>query len=148
MKKAELLTQIENDSLGIVKTEVVEQGTLENGKTYHKYNANVYVEQGGSSNFVNIPFTVLNEGETDEDARITQQKEVPKKSVARAAVEDYLDGLSPATYIRYTITEVNEDDRSAKVSAVKDNGDGTGTEVRLFVYKNGGKPVEHVELTA
>lgn len=145
MNKTQLEEQIENDSLGIVKVELQEEGSLRNGTLYKKYNANVLVKEGESQNFKNIPFTVLDEGGANEEAFLTQGQKAPKLDVARKAVDSYMSGLP--NVIRYTINTVNEETRDARVLVVEDNGDGTGTEKEYLVYKNGSSPVAHVSLT-
>lgn len=144
MTKAELLTQIENNSLGIVRTDVQEQGTFENGKTYTKYNVNVLAKEGDSQNFKNVPFTVVDEGKAGEDAFLTQGQKEPTLDVVRKAVATYVAGVTGV--LRYKIGEVNEDTRDARVTVVVDNGDGTASEKQFMVYKNGTSPITHVEI--
>lgn len=145
MTKAELITQLGNDTLGVVSVTVQEQGSFEDGRTYHKYNANVLAKEGESQNFVNIPFTVIDEGNAGEEAFLTQNRQAPKLDQARKAVTNYMNTLSEV--IRYTIGNVNEETKDARVNVVADNGNGTATEKVYFVYKNGNNPITHVELT-
>jgi len=145
MTKAELLTQIESDSLGVVHVQLQEEGTMQNGTTYKKYNANVFAKEGESQNFVNIPFTVLDEGGAGEDAFLTQGKNAPKLDQARKAVAGYMD--SQADVIRYVIGQVNEVTRDARVTAIVSTGANTATEEQWVVYKDGSNPVNHVVLS-
>lgn len=145
MTKAELETQLENDSLGVVAIKLQEEGSLASGKTYKKYTANVLAKEGDSQNFVNIPFTVLDEGGANEEAFLTQGRKAPQLDAVRKAVANYIKAQSEV--IRFIITEVNEDTRDARVSVVADNGDGTATEKTYLVYKNGNQAITHVALT-
>ena len=145
MTKAELLAKYEADSLGIVHTNLVEEGALENGKTYKKYNVNVLAVDGDSKNFINYPFTVVNEGQADEEAFSTQGRGAPKPDVVRNAIATYIDGLTEV--VRYTIGQVDEDERYALVSAYVNNGDGTASLKQYFVYKDGTSPITHLVLS-
>lgn len=145
MTKADLLTQIESNSLGVVSESIQEEGTLKNGTTYKKYNLNVLVQDGESPNFKNIPFTVLDEGGQNENAFFTQGYKSPQLAVARQAIDAYVSGLS--NVIRYEIQSVNEETKDARVSVVENNGNGTATQKTYLVYKNGANPITHVELT-
>ena len=145
MTKAELLAKYEADSLGIVHTNLVEEGALENGKTYKKYNVNVLAVDGDSKNFINYPFTVVNEGQADEEAFSTQGRGEPKPDVVRNAISTYIDGLTEV--VRYTIGQVDEDERYALVSVYVNNGDGTASQKQYFVYKDGTSPITHLVLS-
>lgn len=144
MNKLELENQIESSSLGIVKVDLQEEGTLRSGKSYKKYNANVLVKDGDSQNFKNIPFTVLDEGGPNEDAFLTQGVKTPQLDQVRKAVTGYISQLP--SVVRFSIGIVNEETLDARVQVVVANGDGTATEKTYLVYKNQGSPIQHLEL--
>lgn len=144
MTKTELIADIEANSIGVVTVALQEEGTLQNGKTFKKYNANVLAKEGESQNFKNIPFTVLDEGLAGEEAFLTQGLKKPALDVARKAIETYM--ATVPNVIRYVIGNVNEETRDARVVAIVNNGNGTASEKQFFVYKNGAEPITHVEI--
>lgn len=152
MTKQEVLNQITKDAVELIKIENAELDkdgspivhTLPNGRTMTKYNANVAAKEGEGVQVRNIPFIVFNEGEADEEAYITQNAKAPQPDAARQAVTTYLDSQP---YIRYQITEVNEEGMYARARAIKDNGDNTASEVNLFIWKDAGEAIMHLELT-
>lgn len=144
MTKSELLTQIEANSLGIVRVDQQETGALQNGKTFTKYNVNVLAKEGDSQNFKNIPFTVINEGQAGEEAFLTQGQKEPTLDAVRKAVSTYVKTI--AGVLRFEIASVNEDTKDARVTAIVDNGNGTASQKNFMVYKNGTSPITHVEI--
>ena len=145
MTKAELLTDIEAKSLKVVAV-TEEPDAVKNSAGIKQYIANVLEQDGEKVAGRNIGFYVVDEGEPTETAYVRDI--VRPKNQARDAVQTYLNGLVPATYIRVSLSSVDEEQKSARATALKDNGDGTCKEVQLFVFKNGTNPIEHREITA
>lgn len=144
MNKAELLADIESKALKVVST-TEEVDAIKNAANVKQYLTNVMEQNGDSVRGRNIGWYTIDEGSAQEQA--FYRDVVVPKSVARDAVVAYLKTKSPTPYIRFTIESVNEEQKSAFASVVKDNGDGTATEKRIMVFKNGAQPVNHVELT-
>lgn len=144
MNKTQLLADIESKVLKVVATKE-EADEVKNTVGVKMYVTHIMEQNGESVSGRNIGWYTIDEGTAQEKAFLRDA--VNPKNVARDAVITYLDGLSPTPYIRSTNVVVNEENLSATAQVVKDNGDGTATEKRVFVFKNGAKPIEHVELT-
>lgn len=144
MNKSELLADIQAKSLKVVST-IEEADAAKNAAGVKMYMTHVMEQRGDVVQGRNIGWYTLDEGTAQEQAFYRDQ--VVAKNNARDAVIAYMKTLSPATYIRFSVLEVNEEIRSARVAVVKDNKDGTATEKHVFVFKNGTNPITHVELT-
>ena len=117
--------------------------TGEDGKTIREGIINYAERVAGKMTKRNLGYYVYQEGEVDEAA---EWRDPPRtKDTARDALLTYLSGLS---YIRYRIGSIDEDDLYAFATVWKDNADGTATELNLIVWKDGGNPITHLELTA
>lgn len=145
MDKAELLADLAAKGLRVINVEQIADGVKE-AAGVTSYIANVMEQRGDTIAGRNIGFYVLDEGDPAEEAFY---RDLPQqKNVARDAMLTYLSGLVPSTYVRTKLESLNEDDRYGFAQAWKDNGDGTATEMRLLVWKDGANPIAHRELTA
>lgn len=156
MNKQTLINEIESNSFGVASIEKVvagrnqdgtvtyDEGTLQNGKTYVKYNVNVFTATATGVLPKNIPVIVFNEGEVDEEAYYSQNNDTPQLTNIRTSVFTYLNTLP---YLDSTIEQVNEKEKRAFVRVVKDNGNNTASEIRVLIYKDDGQPIKHIELT-
>ena len=143
MTKADILADIEAKSLKVVAV-AEEPDAVKNAAGVKQYIANVLEQNGGVVQGRNIAFYVVDEGGAGEAAYFRDV--VTPKSVARDAVQTYLNGLAPVTYIRTELGTVNEEQKSALANAYKDNGDGTCKKVQLLVFKNGAQAIQHREI--
>jgi len=145
MTKEQLLAEITQKVLKVVST--TEQADLEkNAAGIKSYITNVLEQDGNSVTGRNIGWYTLNEGVANEEAYYRDLVS-PKKDFF-TKFENYLNSLTPITYLRYKLESVDEVDRSGYARAVKKNQDGTGKEVRLFIYRDTvANAVAHVELT-
>lgn len=143
MTKAQILADIEAKSLKVVAVEE-ELDAVKNAAGIKQYIANVLEQSGDRVSGRNVAFYIIDEGGAGEAAYYRDV--VTPKNVARNAVQTYLNGLVPATYIRTELGLVNEEQKSATASAYKDNGDGTCKKVELLVFKNGSNPIAHREI--
>lgn len=145
MNKVELLADLSAKGLRVVNVEQVSDSVKE-AAGVNTYNANVMEQRGDTITGRNIGFYVLDEGQPAEAAFY---RDLPQpKNVARNAMLAYLGGLVPGTYVRTKLQSLDEDDRYGFAQAWKDNGNGTATEVRLIVWKDGSNPITHREMTA
>ena len=144
MNKIQLLADIESKVLKVVATKE-EADEVKNAVGVKMYITHIMEQNGESVSGRNIGWYTIDEGTAEEQALFRDK--VTPKNVARDAVIAYLDGLTPATFIRHTLGAINEENLSARASVVVNNGDGTGTEKQIFMFKNAGKSIEHVVLT-
>lgn len=144
MDKTELLADITAKSLKVVST-TEEIDVAKNNAGVRSYITNVIEQNGERVTGRNIGWYTIDEGTANEKAFYRDQ--IVPKSVARDLIDTYMVTISPSPYIRYEIKSVNEENRSAEVSVIKDVGGGSATKLDILVYKNGGNPITHVELT-
>lgn len=145
MKKTEILADIESKVLKVISTTEDTEDTAKQNAGVRSYVTNVMEQKGDTIHARNIGWYTIDEDGAEEVA-LYRDILVPKNK-ARDAVISYLESKSPAPYIRFRNVEVDEENLSATAEVIKDNGDGTATEKRVFIFKNGAKAIEHVELT-
>lgn len=144
MTKQELLDEITSKALKVVNT-FEEPDDTKNAAGVKMYITHVMEQNGTQVKGRNIGWYTIDEGTAQEAA--FYRDTVNTKNVARDAVITYLTSkVTDGTFVRFSLKSVDEDDRSARATAVKSNGDGTASEVNLFVYKNGNDPIQHLEL--
>lgn len=143
MNKAELLADITSKVLKIVDT-IEEPDERKNAVNVKSYLTSVMEQSGDTARGRNIGWYTIDEGLPTEEAFYRDM--VVSKNVAEAQIRTYLKSLVPSSFIRFTLESVNEEQKSAYASAVKDNNDGTCTEVRLFIYKNKDVPITHRQI--
>jgi hypothetical protein len=141
MLKADLLADIETKVLKVVAV-VEEADAVKNAAGVRQYIANVLEQNGERVASRNIGFYVQDEGEATEEAYYRDV--IVPKSVARTLVENYLEGLRPATFLWYKIHDVDEVQRVARATVITAD---TFTEKNIVVYKIGSNPTAHAELT-
>lgn len=144
MLKADLIADLTAKNLRVINTTKASDPTKE-AAGVNTYIANV-LEQDGEIVFGrNIAFYVVDEGLATEAA---YYKDIPiSKNSARTAMENFLAGLVPATYIRTQIDSVDEVNLYGFATAYKPNADGvTATTVKLLVWKDGASPIAYREL--
>jgi hypothetical protein len=122
--------------------------TTESGKKITKYDAHLMREVDGLKKFEKEHFAVINEGETDEEVVFTQPKTVDRSARVASRLERYINGLP---YLNVSDMEIDGEAKNARFSALKDNGDGTATEVEVYAYikrvKDAPNVEVHVEIT-
>lgn len=145
MNKAELLADIEAKALKVVKT-IEEPDEARNQAGVKMYYTDIMEQNGERVVGKGIGWYTINEGTPEEEAHY-RDKPQPKKDFS-TKFTSYLDSLIPDTYIRAKVTDVDEEDKSGHGIVVKDNGDGTATEVKVFLYRDkAAKEQKHIELT-
>lgn len=145
MNKAELLTKLEDNAVKVVKVNE-EVDPVKNEAGVKSYTANIMEETDAGAVVRNVGFYVIDEGEPAERAFLRDAVKTKRDFVDKFT--NYLNGLTPDTYLRFKLGTVDEDDRSGYATAVKKNQDGTGTEVKLFLYRDTvANEQAHVELT-
>ena len=145
MNKAELLAEIDLKVLKVVKT-TEEVDTDKNSANIKQYITNVMEQVGDKVHGRNIGWYTIDEGLPTEAAYFRDV--VSTKRDFQDKFTTMLNQAVPATFIRFKIEKVDEDDRSGYATAVKDNGNGTATEVRLFLYRDTvAKENKYIELT-
>lgn len=142
MTKAEFLAILAARGLRLIQTEQVPDPPKESANVNH-YMAHMMEQKGEIVQGRNIGFYVFDEG-TAQEAAFPRDLLVTKNQ-ARDAMQTYLDGLVPGTYIRTEIQSVNEDQTYGTAKALKDNADSTVSEVRLLIWKDAGQPIKHRE---
>ena len=122
--------------------------TTESGKKITKYDAHLMREVDGLKKFEKEHFAVINEGETDEEVVFTQPKTVDRSTRVASRLERYINDLP---YLNVSDMEIDGEAKNARVTALKDNGDSTATEVEVYAYIKGIKDEKneevHVEIT-
>ena len=122
--------------------------TTESGKKITKYDAHLMREVDGLKKFEKEHFAVINEGETDEEVVFTQPKTVDRSARVASRLERYINDLP---YLNVSDMEIDGEAKNARFSALKDNGDGTATEVEVYAYikrvKDEPNVEAHVEIT-
>jgi hypothetical protein len=145
MNKTELLADIETKVLKVVKT-TEESDVDKNAANVKSYVTNVMEQDGETVKGRNIGWYTIDEGQPTEAA--FYRDIVTVKKDFHTKFTNYLNGLVPATYIRAKLDDVDEVDRSGHGTVVKDNGNGTATEVKVFLYRDSvAKEQTHIELT-
>lgn len=143
MTKSQLEQKIANKVIKVIST-YEELDTVKNNVGVRMYISHVLEEHNGRATGRNIGWYTVDEGTAKEAAYL--RDEINHKNVAETAVQSYLASLVPTTYIRAKIDTVNEEERYAYCTAIKNSGNGTATSIRILVYKNGSSPITHVEL--
>ena len=122
--------------------------TTESGKKITKYDAHLMREVDGLKKFEKEHFAVINEGETDEEVVFTQPQTVDRSARVASLLERYINDLP---YLNVSDMEIDGEAKNARFSALKDNGDGTATEVEVYAYikivKDAPNEEVHVEIT-
>ena len=144
MNKTELLADITAKALKVIDT-IEEVDSVKNSAGVKSYLTNVMEQNGETITGRNIGWYTIDEGQPSEQAFYRDEPKAKKDFTDK--FNNYLKGLLPETYIRYTLQSTNENDKSAKALVIKDNKDGTATEKTIFIYKNGANPIQHIELT-
>ena len=116
--------------------------TTESGKKITKYDAHLMREVDGLKKFEKEHFAVINEGETDEEVVFTQPKTVDRSARVASRLERYINNLP---YLNVSDMEIDGEAKNARFSALKDNGDGTATEVEVYAYIKGIKGEKNEE---
>ena len=144
MNKVDLIADLNSKGLRVIAV-TQQSDPVKEAAGVNSYIANVMEQRGDTVTARNVGFYVMDEGEAGEVAYYRDQ--LSQKNVAYDAMVSYIDGLTPATYIRGEVQNVNEDGKYGFAKVYKDNGDGTAKEVQLIVFKNGANPIEHRELS-
>jgi hypothetical protein len=131
MTKAELLADIEAKSLKVVAV-AEEVDSVKNTAGVRSYMANVMEQNGDSVQGRNIGFYTIEEGLPAEVAYYRDVVAI-KKDI-RTKVENYLEGLRPATILSYAIISVDEVQKVARARIVTL---ADLTEREVIVYKVG-----------
>jgi len=116
--------------------------TTESGKKITKYDAHLMREVDGLKKFEKEHFAVINEGETDEEVVFTQPKTDDRSTRVASRLERYINDLP---YLNVSDMEIDGEAKNARFSALKDNGDGTATEVEVYAYIKGIKGEKNEE---
>ena len=140
MLKTELLADIEAKVLKIVST-VEEPDAQKNAVGIKSYMTNVMEQTGKTARGRNIGWYTVDEGLPTEQA--FYRDELGRKNDFQTRADNYLSGLVPATFLKATSFEVDEDSKTAKANVVEPNVDGTVSEKVIFVYKPQGNPLTH-----
>lgn len=144
MNKSELLADLGAKSLRVVQTTAEQQTPAMVTAKLQPYTSYVVEQTGATVHGRNVGWYTLDEGEAGEVAFYRDQP-VPK-NVVRAGMQTYLSGLVPATYLRAEIQSVDEEQVYGIAKVLKDNGNGTVSEGRIVVWKNGANPIAHADL--
>ena len=116
--KANLIQQITNRSLRIIET-VLEQDSAQQAVGINRYRVNALVEEGGRVRARDTFFYVIDEGPQNEAAYYRRKAE---DEVVHAAVQNYVDSLTPGTFVRANVTEVDEENGFALADAYELSG--------------------------
>lgn len=104
--------------------------TTELGKKLRKYDVHLMRVEDGVKQFVKEHLVVVNEGEADEEVVFTAPTtEKIARTVSR--IERYINGLP---YLNVEDVQIDGQAKNARFKALKDNGDGTATEVEVYAY--------------
>lgn len=128
------------------KTEYVQVvHTTETGKKITKYDVHLMRTEGGVKRFEKESIAVINEGQETEEVMIVS-------STARATriaskLERYINRLP---YLNVADAQVDPEAKTARFTALKDNENGTASEVEVFAYLSKGADgvvvEKHVEI--
>jgi len=117
------------------------------GKKITKYDVHLMRVVKGLKVFDKEHIAIIDEGAATEEVVFTQPTTEKTDRVA-GRIERYITGLS---YLNAEDIEVDGEAKNARFTALKDNGDGTATEIEVFAFieKNKGEANEimHVEIT-
>ena len=113
----------------------------ESGKKITKYDVHLMREVDGLKEFDKEHIAVVNEGQSDEEVVFTKPSTEKVDRVA-SRLELYINGLP---YLNVSDMEIDGEAKNARFSALKDNGDGTATEVEVYAYIKGIKGEKNEE---
>jgi hypothetical protein len=120
--------------------------TTESGKTIRKYDVHLMRVVDGIKQFQKEHLAVVNQGLADEEVVFTAKTTEPEV-VTESQIEKYVfTHANNSKYQDKKIVSVDTVAPSVHFTGIKDNGDGTASEVRCFAYMKAGVPVT-VELT-
>lgn len=134
MTKAELLQDLSSRVVRLI--EVVEEiDTKKNAVGIKQYMANVLNLERGAARGQNIGFYVVDEG-TETEAAFYRDSAGSRTALEAEAVA-YLATLP---YVKVHVEDVDTTNEFIIVKAIADNGDGTVSEKKVMVYKDGDTP--------
>jgi len=120
--------------------------TTESGKTVTKYDVHLMRVVDGVKIFDKEQIAIVDEGKDTEDV-VFRAPTTAKEDRIASRLERYINTLP---YLDVQDKQIDPAAKSARFTALKDNGDGTATEVEVFAYikvvKDQPNTTVHVEI--
>jgi hypothetical protein len=140
MTKTQFITELETNVLRVIDVSE-ELDVVKNAAGIRSYIARVLEEKGDTAQSRSVGFYTIDEGTVQEN--VFSRDSYSQKNVLRDAVVSYMETLRPTTFIAYSVYEMNEKQRYAKVRVITNT---TFQEKNVIVYKIGSSPISHSEL--